>query len=69
MDEESEIDENIRLAEGLRAVHEGELDTLLQEAKALLEGDKPSDHSPVFWVYDTKTMAWEEGSEPELARY
>ena len=48
---------------------EGELDALLREAKGLLEGDKPSDHSRVFWIYDTKTMAWEEDSEPALARY
>ena len=48
---------------------QGELDTLLEEAKGLLEGDEPSDHSPVFWIYDTKTMAWKEDSEPTLARY
>ena len=69
MDDESEIDENVRLAEGLTPLGEGELDTLLEEAKGLLEGDKPSDRSPVFWIYDTKTMAWEEDSEPALARY
>ena len=69
MDDESEIDENIRLAESLTPLGQGELDTLLEEAKGLLEGDKPSDHSRVFWIYDTKTMAWEEDSEPTLARY
>src|SRR5947209_11564922 len=69
MDDESQIDENIRLAEGLTAPAEAELDALLQEAKGLLAGDEPSDRSPVFWIYDTKTMAWKEGSEPALARY
>src|SRR5436305_10165855 len=69
MAEESEIDENVRLAEGLRPLGEGELDALLREAKGLLVGDEPSDRSPVFWIYDTKTMAWKEGSEPDLARY
>ena len=69
MDDESQIDENLRLAEGLAPLHDGELDTLLDEAKGLLVGDEPSDRSPVFWIYDTKTMAWKEDSEPALARY
>ena len=69
MDDESQIDENIRLVENLAPLAQNELDTLIEEAKGLLEGDKPSDHSPVFWIYDTKTMAWEENSEPARAQY
>jgi aryl-alcohol dehydrogenase-like predicted oxidoreductase len=69
MDDESQIDENLRLAEGLAPLGDGELDSLLDEAKGLLVGDEPSDRSPVFWIYDTKTMAWKEDSEPALARY
>src|SRR3954454_1787227 len=69
MGDESEIDENVRLAEGLAPLSEDELGALVEEAKGLLVGDEPSDRSPVFWIYDTKTMAWKEGSEPELARY
>src|SRR4051812_48740513 len=69
MDDESQIDENLRLAEEITPLGDGELDTLLGEAKGLLAGDEPSDRSPVFWIYDTKTMAWKEGSEPELVRY
>jgi aryl-alcohol dehydrogenase-like predicted oxidoreductase len=69
MAEEAEIDENIRLVENLATLSEDELNPLLEEAKGLLAGDEPSDRSPVFWIYDSKTMAWKEGSEPELARY
>jgi len=69
MGDESEIDENVSLAENLAPLPDGELDPLIDEAKALLVGDEPSDRSPVFWVYDTKTMAWKESSEPELVRY
>jgi aryl-alcohol dehydrogenase-like predicted oxidoreductase len=66
---ESEIDENVRLAESVTPLGNGELEALLEEAKGLLVGDEPSDRSPVFWVYDTRTMAWKEGTEPEQARY
>jgi aryl-alcohol dehydrogenase-like predicted oxidoreductase len=69
MGEEAQIAENVHLAESLTPLSEAERDALLAEAKGLLVGDEPSDRSPVFWVYDTKTMAWKEGSEPELARY
>jgi len=69
MGEEAEIDENVRLAENFAPLPDGELAPLLDEAKALLVGDEPSDRSRVFWIYDTKTMAWKESSEPELARY
>jgi aryl-alcohol dehydrogenase-like predicted oxidoreductase len=69
MEDEAQIDENVRLAEAVTALGEGEMDALLAEAKGLLDGDKPSDHSPIFWIYDTKVMAWEEDSEPALARY
>src|SRR4051794_33011506 len=62
MEDESQIDENLRLAEAFTPAGEGELGPLIDEAKALLVGDEPSDRSPVFWVYDTKTMAWKEGS-------
>ena len=41
----------------------------LVQAQDKKDGDKPSDNSPVFWIYDTKTMAWKEDSEPELVRY
>jgi len=69
MAEESEIDENVRLAESITPLSGQEQEALLEEAKGLLVGDKPSDHSPVFWVYDTKTMAWKENSEPALVQY
>jgi aryl-alcohol dehydrogenase-like predicted oxidoreductase len=69
MNDESQIEENIRLVEGLTPINDDELGPLLDEAKGLLVGDEPSDRSPVFWVYDTKTMAWKESSEPELVRY
>jgi aryl-alcohol dehydrogenase-like predicted oxidoreductase len=69
MNDESQIDENVRLAEGLAPLAEGELEALLREAKGLLVGDEASEKSPVFWIYDSKTMAWKEGSEPALARY
>src|SRR3954464_5566503 len=48
MAEESEIDENVRLAESITPLGEHEEEVLLEEAKGLLAGDRPSDHSPVF---------------------
>jgi len=69
MDEESQIDDNVSLAQSLTPLGEGELDTLLGEARALVENDKPSDNSPVFWLYDIKTMAWKEDSEPATVAY
>ena len=49
MADESEIDENVRLAENLTPLADGELEPLLDEAKGLLVGDKPSDRSPVLF--------------------
>jgi aryl-alcohol dehydrogenase-like predicted oxidoreductase len=69
MAEEEQIDENVRLAQAITPLSEGELDTLLEEARALVQDDKPSDHSPVFWLYDIKTMAWKEDSEPATVAY
>src|SRR3954466_7581312 len=43
MSDEAEIDENVRLAESPAPLSDGELAALLDEAKALLAGDKPSD--------------------------
>ena len=34
-----------------------------------MENDKPSDNSPIFWLYDIKTMAWKEDSEPATVAY
>ena len=69
MEEEEQIDENVRLAQNVRPLTEAEMDLLVQEARALLEQDKPSDSSPIFWIYDAKVMAWQEASEPVMAAY
>lgn len=69
MDDESQIDDNVSLAQSLTPLSESELDTLLGEARALMENDKPSDSSPIFWLYDIKTMAWKEDSEPATVAY
>jgi predicted aldo/keto reductase-like oxidoreductase len=69
MDDEAQIDENVRLAQNLTPLSEAELDTLLAEARGLIENDKPSDNSPIFWLYDIKTMAWKEDSEPVTVAY
>jgi aryl-alcohol dehydrogenase-like predicted oxidoreductase len=69
MDDESQIDENVSLAQNITTLSEAELDTLLAEARGLIENDKPSDSSPVFWLYDLKTMAWKEDSEPATVAY
>jgi predicted aldo/keto reductase-like oxidoreductase len=69
MDDEAQIDENVRLAQQATPLSEAELDTLLAEARALIENDKPSDSSPIFWLYDIKTMAWKEDSEPVSVAY
>ena len=69
MDDKSQIDENVRLAQNITPLSEGELDTLLGEAESCFENDKPSDSSPIFWIYDSKTMAWEDDSEPFSVSY
>ncbi len=69
MDDEAQIDENVRLAQTITPLGVSEMDTVIQEARALLEKDSPSDSSPVFWLYDIKTMAWKEDSEPMMTAY
>jgi aryl-alcohol dehydrogenase-like predicted oxidoreductase len=69
MDDEAQIDENIRLAQNVAPLGEAELDALLAEARGLVENDKPSENSPVFWLYDIKTKAWKEDSEPATVAY
>ncbi|HSH83442.1 MAG TPA: aldo/keto reductase [Herpetosiphonaceae bacterium] len=69
MDDEAQIDENVRLAQTITPLGVSEMDTVIQEARAILEKDSPSDSSPVFWLYDIKTMAWKEDSEPVMTAY
>ncbi|HEY0606453.1 MAG TPA: aldo/keto reductase [Herpetosiphonaceae bacterium] len=69
MDSEEQIDENVRLAQQITPLSEGELDTLVGEARQLVEKDKPSDSSPIFWVYDIKAQVWKEDSEPAMVAY
>jgi aryl-alcohol dehydrogenase-like predicted oxidoreductase len=69
MDEEAQIDENVQLAQHVTPLSQAELDTLLVEARALIENDKPSESSPIFWLYDIKTKAWNEDSEPATVAY
>jgi hypothetical protein len=51
------------------SMSETELDALLREARGLIENDKPSNSSPIFWLYDIRTMAWKEDSEPATVAY
>jgi aryl-alcohol dehydrogenase-like predicted oxidoreductase len=69
MEEEAQIDENVRFAQNFAPLPPGDMEKLVQEAKALVENDKPSDSSPIFWLYDIKTMAWQEESEPFTVAY
>jgi aryl-alcohol dehydrogenase-like predicted oxidoreductase len=69
MDDEAQIDENAGLAQHVTPLSQAELDTLLAEARGLVENDKPSENSPIFWLYDIKTMAWKEDSEPATVAY
>ncbi|HYP39282.1 MAG TPA: hypothetical protein VEX13_02895, partial [Chloroflexia bacterium] len=69
MKTEAEIDENVRLAEQCQPLTQDELDTLIQDARDLIHKDKPSEDSPLFWLYDTKSMAWQEDSEPVMVAY
>ncbi len=69
MSEESHIDENVRLAQQIAPLSEAQLEPLIAEARALVEKDKPSDNSPIFWLYDLNTMAWKEDSEPATVAY
>ncbi len=69
MEEESQIDENVRLAQNYRPLTGEEINPLIDEARALVENDKPSNNSPIFWLYDINTMAWKENSEPFAVAY
>ena len=69
MEEEEQIDENVRFAQNFASLAPGDMEKLVQEAKALVENDKPSNSSPIFWLYDIKTMAWQEESEPFTVAY
>jgi len=69
MNDETQIEENVRLASQAAPLAEADLDPLLAEARSLIEGDKPSEKSPIFWLYDIKTMAWQEHSEPATVAY
>lgn len=69
MKAEAEIEENVRLAQEFKPLEDKERATLLEEAKGLLEKDKPADDSPIFWIYDSKSMAWQEDSEPATVAY
>jgi len=69
MEEIEQIDQNVQFAQRIQSLTAAEMDTLVQEARDLLEADKPSDSSPIFWIYDNKTMAWQEDSEPFLVAY
>jgi aryl-alcohol dehydrogenase-like predicted oxidoreductase len=70
MDSEAQLEENVRLCEGLAPLGDLELDALLAEATTLVrENDKPSERSPIFWLFDIKSMAWKEDSEPASVQY
>ncbi len=69
MESEAQIDENVRLAQSIAPLSEAEREPLIAEAKKLVHNDKPSDSSPIFWLYDIKTMAWQEESEPATVAY
>lgn len=69
MNDEAQIDENVRFAQNFTSASEQELDALIAEARKLVENDKPSNSSPIFWLYDLKTMAWKQDSEPATVAY
>ena len=69
MKDEAEIDENVRLANNLRTLDRPDLDALIEEASELVRKDQPSEKSPIFWIYDSKNMAWKESSEPATVAY
>jgi predicted aldo/keto reductase-like oxidoreductase len=69
MESEEQIEENVRLAQAVVPLEDQDLDTLIGEARPIVENDKPSDRSPIFWLYDIKTMAWKQDSEPATVAY
>lgn len=69
MEEEAQIDENVQLAQHLAPLTESEMETLVGEAQTLIQNDKPSDSSPIFWLYDIKPMVWQQDSEPAMVAY
>lgn len=70
MKSQSEIDENLRLAHAIKPLEQSELDTLIGEARKVVEKNAiPTKDSPLFWLYDLKTMAWQDASEPVTVSY
>ena len=70
MGEEQQIDENVRLAKDLSPLSEQEDGRLVEEAKKLVQqNNQPKEKNPIFWIFDNKTMAWQEESEPALVEY
>ena len=69
MAEESGIEGNVHLARSYLPLGAGDLDPLIDEARGLVDNDKPSDKSPIFWLYNIKTMVWQEDSEPAMVAY
>ncbi|HUP27840.1 MAG TPA: aldo/keto reductase [Chloroflexia bacterium] len=70
MKDEKEIEENIKLAQAYKPLEQDELDTLIEEARQVIQkNNKAEENSPIFWLYDLTTMAWKQSSEPEMVAY
>jgi hypothetical protein len=59
----------VRLAQHCSALSAEELDALVQEARTVVQNDTLSKCSPIFWLYDLKTLAWQKESEPATVAY
>jgi aryl-alcohol dehydrogenase-like predicted oxidoreductase len=72
MRHESEIDENVRTAQGFRPLGEQETQALVNAVRPLIEKDAEQSekgHSDLFWLHDTSVMGWRQKDAPAMVAY
>ncbi len=73
MDDERQIEENVRLTHALRPLTDDERQQLITEIRPIVERDATESQergrSDLFWLHDTKVMGWQEQDEPALVAY
>jgi len=75
MKDEAEVDAAVTIAEGFTPLSEQEESELLEMARELVQKDaeqqesEDGGQSPLFWLHDTNTLAWNYDDEPALVAY
>jgi hypothetical protein len=60
MESESQVEENVRLAEMLDPLSESDQRSLFTEARNLIEANYVSDRNPLYWLFHNRVQSWEE---------